>query len=304
MHRPTEEYARPMNMDEEFLQVCNLSVRLSRVALNRFDVGVVFAQIICAISAVVNIAAIVVIASTKELQKRQNIFTCSLAFSDGIFALGSLATLLRQEDQSVFCLVMFVITDISVTVSLLTIGFIALERFIVIVWKPFERDKISTKTIVILCIFNWMLSTSVSLPGYIADFTAETYLTKPSLITGVIVILIILYIAIYWRVRQHELKMKAIKCKRKKVNSDRLFVTFSIILGIFALCWLPYCMVMIFDNYMVYNHCDKELTLLYMVGYELILINSLTNPFLYLLRITEFRNASFRLFTCRKRTSF
>ncbi|XP_033106601.1 adrenocorticotropic hormone receptor-like [Anneissia japonica] len=291
------------NVNEILIQFCNLSVSLAKVTLNKYDAGVVLAIITSVISAVVNIGVIVVIASTKELQRRQNIFTCSLALSDGIFALSSLATLIALGDQTTFVQVMFSVSDISISVSLCTIGSIALERFIIIVWRPFERKKISTKTILILCIFNWILIIAITVPGYVGNYRAEMYLTTPSFITGIIVFIVILYIAIYWSVRQHEPKTNSFRSKREKFNSDRLLVTFSLILGIFVVCWLPYCIVIILSN-MSFEYCDEALTVSYMIGFELILINSLSNPFIYLWRIKKFRNASCRLFSCGKRTFF
>ncbi|XP_067224826.1 cannabinoid receptor 2 [Chanodichthys erythropterus] len=263
-------------------------------------------------SLLVNVLVLVVIASSGNLQRHPSYqFMASLALADTIacccFTIAFLDFHLFKSDDS------FQRTKYLLRLSGVTIAFtgsvgslllMAVDRYYAI-YKPITYKMQLTRKralvgIVILWavaflisflpLMGWSCNTSLSCSN-LFPYVDRSYLAFfASLVLVVIVLILIAYALIVWWAHQHEANMNAEHPGLARMRMDiHLAKTFSCIIVILLVCWLPVLSFMMTD--VVMAELSKPQKRAFAFCSTLCLLNSGINPLLYTLRCRELRVA-------------
>ncbi len=188
--------------------------------------------IIFFIGTVGNLMVIIAVALSKTLRTRTNVFVVNLSFGDLVACLvmpwWSVALLSDDEwlipGTEWICTASGLVTFMSIGISLWSITYIAVNRFILIT-RPFQtyQKVYTTRNMLLMLLFSYVLTiTLVGLPTYIgfgriafvpeshtcsdiiATSTAESYDRYQGVLPALLLsTIVVCYIAIYLHVRRH-----------------------------------------------------------------------------------------------------
>ncbi|XP_028852481.1 neuropeptide Y receptor Y8b [Denticeps clupeoides] len=246
-------------------------------------------SIVVAVGLVGNTCLVLVITQQKELRNVTNIFIANLSCSDILVCIICLpVTLIYTLMDSwilgeVLCKISPFVQCISITVSILSMVFIALERHQLIIhptgWKPLVGHSYLAVAIiwVVACLISVpFLSFSVltNLPDYnftlsfapyadhvlcLEEWPSEgyrlAYTTSLLLFQYCVPLVLILlcYLRIFLRLRRRkDMVERARHARQKKAKgSKRVNIMLASIVALFAICWLP---LTIFNTVFDWNH--------------------------------------------------
>lgn len=200
-----------------------------------------------------------------------------------------------------------------VGVSLLSIGSISINRYILIAW-PHLYQTIYTKTKVVIYIgIVWIFSYGLLIPTllgkwgeYGMDAKLGTCSIKPdehghSSKTALFIIafclpcavIVVCYARIYWVVRKSHKKMQQHNSGNKYKRSEMKITKMVLVIFIcFVVCYLPITLVKIFDD-------NVEHAPLHIIGYLLIYLSSCVNPVVYVTMNRQYRLAYIDTLRCK-----
>lgn len=201
-----------------------------------------------------------------------------------------------------------------VGVSLLSIGSISVNRYILIAW-PHLYQSIYTKTKVVIYIgIIWIFSYGLQIPTlfgvwgtYGKDAKLGTCSINPdknghSSKTALFVIgfalpcvvIVICYACIYFVVRKSHMKMQKHTSMGNKYKRSEMKITkmVLVIFICFIVCYLPITLVKIFDS-------EVEHAPLHVLGYLLIYLSSCVNPVVYVTMNKQYRVAYMDTLKCK-----
>ncbi|XP_043918153.1 neuropeptide Y receptor type 1-like [Protopterus annectens] len=265
-----------------------------------------------------NLALIIIILKQKEMHNVTNILIANLSFSDLLISIMCLPFTLVYTfmDHWIFgmamCKINSLVQCISVTVSILSLVLIAIERHQLIVnprgWRPNNRHAY----IGIAAI--WILALLISLPFMIfmvltdepfrngAD-TIETYEGKYACMDkfpsetfrltyttclmvmqyfGPLFFIFICYLKIYMRLkRRNDIMERMRDNKYRSSETKRINMMFISIVVAFAVCWLPLNIFnAVFDwNHEIIESCNHNL--LFSICHLTAMISTCVNPIFY-----------------------
>ncbi|XP_033110405.1 beta-4C adrenergic receptor-like [Anneissia japonica] len=270
------------------------------MSFKNYAFGLIFysATAVSAFAIILNFIVMVIFATSKKLWKKQNIFIFSLVMTDILGNLGmclgvfekSTKENIHYESHGNHGEVIWIYVAFSST-SMLTLAAVAMDRFIALVWKPFNYDCIITvRRCIIVCIMLWII------PFITYSLIGVQHMTMLFSISFYLSLLLIscLYIKIFQCLNKSNsavLQQNPEECKRSK----KLLKTFLIIIGAFVICWLPISVQNVIFTAGECGNSKNCLTIL-SIFMNISTLNSLANPIIYWLRLSEFRSAVLTFF--------
>uniref|UniRef100_A0A672KB60 Cannabinoid receptor 2 n=1 Tax=Sinocyclocheilus grahami TaxID=75366 RepID=A0A672KB60_SINGR len=273
-----------------------------------------------------NILVLLVIASSTTLRRRPSyLFISSLALADTFascfFTISFLDFhLYSKSDGPNISLFKLGGVTMAFTGSVGSLLLTALDRYLCIyqasnykVLLTRTRAKLAivllwctTVIISFLPLMGWRCATEFHPPcSLLFPYVDDHYLAFWTGLQLVVLFLIIVaYVLILWKANRHEAAMGGPKSGRQSVKGQarmrmdiQLARTFSLILLILAVCWLPVLSFMMVDVTVILT--DKQQRM-FAFCCTLCLVNSCVNPLLYALRCKELRAELFALLACCK----
>ncbi|CAH1173940.1 unnamed protein product [Phaedon cochleariae] len=201
----------------------------------------------------------------------------------------------------------------SVGVSLLSIGSISINRYILIAW-PHLYQTIYTKTKVCIYIgFIWAFSYGLQIPTLLGKWgvfgmdeklgtcsiTTDKYGHSSKTALFVIgyaapcIVIVLCYAKIYWVVRRSHKKLEQHSTGNKFKKSEMKITKMVLVIFIcFNVCYLPITIVKVFDQ-------DIEHAPLHVLSYLLIYLSSCVNPVVYVTMNKQYRRAYLDTLKCK-----
>ena len=254
-----------------------------------------------------NMLVIILFAREKKLRKKSLFLVMNMALADvmlGAVALPLYVYLIvgpnyhlwtaKAAHKSIFY---FLDTTFSQS-SLVSAGFISCERFYA-VFRPLKHKTLSMRTYGIVIFTVWSLAILVSIITVLFyeynSFKAAT-LSWMSFPLSFLFIVCICNISIWRKVRTRNITLQ--QQNRAAFQNQRLTNALLFVSAISVLSWLPLVIV----NYLVFvQGLDIRRRFLFVDIINILnLSNSILNPFVYALRIPEFRQA-LRVSCCSRR---
>ena len=254
-----------------------------------------------------NMLVIILFAREKKLRKKSLFLVMNMALADvmlGAVALPLYVYLIvgpnyhlwtaKAAHKSIFY---FLDTTFSQS-SLISAGFISCERFYAVFW-PLKHKTLSMRTYGIVIFTVWSLAILVSIIVVLFyeynSFKAAT-LSWMSFPLSFLLIVCICNISLWRKVRTRNITLQ--QQNRAAFQNQRLTNALLFVSAISVLSWLPLVIV----NYLVFvQGLDIPRRFLFVDIINILnLSNSILNPFVYALRIPEFRQA-LRVSCCSQR---
>ena len=217
-----------------------------------------------------NLIIIKVYLSSKQLRTPSNLFIVNLAAGDLIFILLCSTTLnnMVKDGKMLYgirnCTAIAIMRIVSATVTLMTMGLIAVSRYVSIV-HPQKKNVLSWPLCIGLSVLSWTYGILLMIPtplgygriGYHKSGWACTYDWSYNLVYNIILfcasqvltsgIMTFCYVNIYWVFRQSKKRVAgeggAGKDKGPKRDEMRLAIQLLIIFIIYNVCWGPYFLI-------------------------------------------------------------
>ncbi|XP_059423064.1 cannabinoid receptor 2-like [Carassius carassius] len=273
-----------------------------------------------------NVLVLLFIASSATLRRRPSyLFISSLALADTFascfFTISFLDFhLYSQNDGPNIYLFKLGGVTMAFTGSVGSLLLTALDRYLCIyqasnykVLLTHARAKLAivllwcvTIIISFLPLMGWRCTTKFDPPcSHLFPYVDRHYLALWTGLQFVVLFLIIVaYVLILWKANRHETAMGGPKLGRPSVKGQarmridiQLARTFSLILLILAVCWLPVLSFMMVDVTVTLTNKQQRM---FAFCSTLCLVNSCVNPLLYALCCKELRGEAFALLACCK----
>ena len=192
------------------------------------------------------------------------------------------------------------------TASLLSLAAFAVDRYVAITYPLFYRSKLNSVRTFLVSLVVWIISISLSVSYFVVGHNKFRFIFANTAVAVTFFVLLFTDSKIFnfLRVQVNEwdnlhntteenlAKKRAIKWEKKITK------TLVIVLLLFLACYLPSCICIYIINFCAGCHCvfihwvrDIQLVL--------VMANSVVNPFVYALRLGNFRKAFRSILTCR-----
>ncbi|XP_050509209.1 G-protein coupled receptor moody-like isoform X1 [Diabrotica virgifera virgifera] len=275
--------------------------------------------VIMVVGIVGNLLTCVALVKHAKLRTVAAAFIASLCFSDTIFGVIVVPFAASQffhgkwVHGDVLCKVIPTLRYGCVGVSLLSIGSISINRYILIAW-PHLYQTIYTKAKVAMYIGAiWAFSYGLQIPtllGKWGTYGMDTKLGTCSInpdehgnssktalfVIGFAlpcVVIVICYANIYWVVRKSHKKMQMHNSGNKYKRSEMKITKMVLVIFIcFVVCYLPITLVKIFD--VEVHHAP-----LHIISYLLVYLSSCVNPVVYVTMNKQYRMAYISTLLCK-----
>lgn len=181
------------------------------------------------------------------------------------------------------------VISFSTAASLLILGLVSIERFIVIFWPLKHKDIISTPRCVFLMSIGWI---GCIIYGIFAGF--ESYQEKTSIFAVAATIqcfllILVCYSCIFFRIlRQNKIRL-SLNVQQNQLHSleNRMSKTIALIVVVYGICYLPYTVA---RSTQQKNRLEREWFLI------LALSHSAIDPVIYFFRSDEYSKAYAEIF--------
>ncbi|VDI52998.1 adenosine receptor A1-like [Mytilus galloprovincialis] len=281
--------------------------------------------VIGAISVVGNTMVLLAIYKNMKLRTVTNTFIGSLALADllvGILVspLAALSYLGLPADY-MWCVFTNSVIVVFTQISIFNLCAIAVERFIAIKSPYFYQEHLTIKVAIIISIIAWIAGMIVGFTpmfGWnlgpmadnkcaflsVIDMNYIVYFNFFGFVLSPLVIMFLIYVYIYYIVRQQLVKIAALeianqnaqkKQKLKFAKEVKAAKSLAVVIGVFALCWLPIHILNSISLICKGSNCIYPYKLL-LAAILLSHINSAVNPFLYAIGNSQFQLAFKRMF--------
>ncbi|XP_067057603.1 neuropeptide Y receptor type 1-like [Acropora muricata] len=307
----------------------NLSSNNQNVKCDIFDNSpLVKTTVMLALSVVIlmnlvgNTLIIITVYKHKELRRTVNYFIVNVAFSDLIYALcdisveatnmakSSIQWLITGTAGLVFCKLTYYMGHISVSVSVGSCIWIALDRFVAVV-LPMKAHLLSTRFRTYAIVSTWLAAIAVNLPDMFAYELAYDKHTKETSCKSVsndtwsfmdgethlylihvfpMAVLALLYCLIAVMLRKKDKTLSGANSKTKMNPRKRRAFRMSLcILAAFYICTLPITVQNTFQQYNIKLPCKAEKPLSF-IGNLMFFLSTSINPVICFAFIGSYRN--------------
>ena len=256
-----------------------------------------------------NMLAIILFSKEKKLPKKSLFLVMNMALADVTLGAVSLPLYvylivgpyyqLWTAKTNTYMLYFYHFLDVTFSQSsLISAGFISCERFYALYW-PLKHKTLSPRAYGIVIFMVWFLAIFVS-SVFLLSFNLESLktaaLSRMSFPLSFLFIVCTCNISIWRKVRKRNIAL--LQQNRAASKNQRLTKTLLFVSAISVLSWLPFVIV----NYLVFVqgvHIPRRFLFVDIINI-LNLSNSILNPFVYALRIPEFRQ-TLRVSCCSRR---
>uniref|UniRef100_A0A672YKP6 5-hydroxytryptamine (serotonin) receptor 7c n=1 Tax=Sphaeramia orbicularis TaxID=375764 RepID=A0A672YKP6_9TELE len=278
-------------------------------------IGVMLA-IITAVTVMGNTLVVIAVCVVKKLRQPSNYLLVSLAVADLSVAIVVMPFVIVTDLTGgkwlfgeVFCNIFISMDVMCCTASIMTLCVISVDRYLGITrpltYPARQNGQLMAKMIVGV----WLVSASITLPPFCGwaknvhtagvclisqDFGYTIYSTAVAFYIPMLVMLV-MYYKIFRAAR------KSGECAALSRLEQKAATTLGVIVGVFAVCWLPFFILSTARPFICGVECScvpiwLERTLLWL-GYA----NSLMNPFIYAFFNRDLRSTYRDLLRCRYR---
>lgn len=270
---------------------------------------------ICIFIAIITISGnglvLLAMVKSKTLRTPTNLFISSLSVADlliGTIAMPiSIAGTFSKPQWFYSRLFDFMLSQ-SFTASTFNLSVVSFDRFVAVSFPLRYRTIMTKQKTIVAIIFIWLTSlllSSINLVDFKLSRQRDELRLIFSILMFIIPFLIILYF--YWRIfkvadrqavtikSQSRVFQIHIEMTNNPWKERRAAITIFIIVGIFAVCWIPNVIMAIIQVCLdVPNTCDPnryKIECGWWVTMTIAFANSSLNPFIYAIRNYEFRKA-------------
>ena len=248
----------------------------------------------------------------KDLRSPFNYLLANLGLADlivGLFTSPLAATFLIFEGlkhpNQHFRVWLHITYFISCTASLLSVTALVLDRYVAITYPLLYRTKLSPIRAFLASLLVWTASVLLSLIYYFVGYDKFRFVFANTAVAVTFSVLVFTSVKIfkYLRCQVHQwdalhdstdenLAMKQAVKREKKITKTLLFV-----LTLFLACYVPACICIYIVNLCstcncVFIHWVRD------IQFNLVIMNSCVNPFVYAWRLQRFRKAFKSILTC------
>ncbi|XP_022088362.1 beta-4C adrenergic receptor-like [Acanthaster planci] len=258
------------------------------MALGALDIATIAVEVVGGVAIACNLVVIAVFATTKPLRRKYYWFILNLVLADIASAILAIVQQVHPGKAPVA-----LVRGAAFTAELSVLS-VALNHFLAIT-MPSRYDAIVTRCrMVIYCFFIWALSLSTFLVlTYVQEYTF--WIVRPLLSLTVILLTGIFYCVVFLTIKKY--KQAQASAPRDDQTGDRLLrtrqlmITFTVILITSCVCQIPFCSVNILIFFRGGGLWAQEYTILVVHKWSVaaVLLSSVVNPFIYWLRLAEFR---------------
>ena len=245
-----------------------------------------------------NVLAIILFAREKKLRKKSLFLVMNMAVADVmmgavflplyVYLLGGVSYLLWTAKTNTPMFYSFYFLDITFShSSLISAAFISCERFYAVYW-PLKHKTLSTRAYGIVIFIVWSLAILVSIVFLLSRYLRShkaALLSWMSFPLSFLFIVCACNIGIWRKVRKRNIALQ--QQNRAASQNQRLTNALLFVSAISVLSWLPLVIV----KYLNFVRAVHISPLFLHIIDILSLSNSILNPFVYALRIPEFRQA-------------
>lgn len=181
------------------------------------------------------------------------------------------------------------VISFSTSVSLLLLGLVSIERFIVIYWPLKHKDILTLKRCVVVVFFSWVGCTVYGIFSAIESYASEISMFAFAATIHCFVVIIVSYTCIFVKILKQNKVRVALNVQEnasQKVER-RLAKTMALVILVFAVCYLPYTVIRLLPNKAGY---ESEWFLV------LALSHSALDPVIYFFRSEDYKNAFLKIF--------
>nr|XP_023013216.1 5-hydroxytryptamine receptor 1A-like [Leptinotarsa decemlineata] len=265
-----------------------------------------------------NVLTLFAILFSKKLSSlTANYFVFSLAVSDLMVGCSlpyhMLFYLVQDFGKTrTICLLRFALTCFACSSSICNLLFIAMDRYLAIVYPLHYTRFMTKKTAYILISVGWLLATSTASTPlvwnewyegvscevvYVFPFSFIKYVLCPMFVM-IWTTMLLLYSRICKEASGHQRRLRGsanLNQLSSSFTESKSFQVMMIILGCFTICWLPYLVITIYAR----TAKSFQSASLYEIFFNLAMANSCMNPLIYAWKNTNFRKAFLCLVKCR-----
>ena len=294
--------------------------------------GIVVLSIIFFLSLVGNTLLIITVCKRPELKKTVNYFIVNMAFSDFVFPLTAIPVRLAEFSSSswqwpiggttasILCKLRNFLRTVSFTVSIESLVWIALDRFVAVVW-PMKVHFITSRFRAFAIASTWIVALTVnSADLYLSEFlkkngkmrcikdrTSLLYITigytrLAILLIAPMVLITILYCAIAVTLRKQDKMLQCSTVRNRHDHKKRQAIRMSLcVVALFYLFFLPFATVLILWETPVSKSCLYNN--LFPISSLVLQVSSTTNPIICFTFVESFRRGLrevFKLPQCKR----
>ena len=321
-----------LNITVNGTQSSNCSIPTDQDDSKMARVGITFAfSLILVVSLAGNLLIAIVVYKTKTLQKATNYFIVNMAMSDLLFPLYILPSFLIElygdsinvfsaQHIWAFCSVRLFFLYITCLISVVSLVFLAVDRFGAVVF-PLRPPLISSKLCPYVIVSIWLVFTAMSTTAFFTKtyvytgklkcewWSKESFVNYYTYAMPVVIcaisflLIIILYSIILVKLKSQKIpgeqSASAVE-KRIKIHRNVFKMVAAIVIA-FILCWMPYSVfisvhVLVKDN-LNFLLCDRKPFWLFAVC--MMHTNCAINPCLCFTFCGNFRQGLKDLFWCQ-----
>ena len=291
-------------------------------ATKDFKTGVIVLESIMMVLIVYGNGMVVLgVALSKSLRTMTHMFIQNLAVADLLMGLVgipldlmSMILYVQQytyDQLRLICLFKFAISYLSGIASLVTIGFIAILRCVVVKFPSLTKHQSFVRCRRLSIVFIWLYSSVVSVifltVGYRENFAMPCTLVSINSLwfnrlvfshpISVGIVATVCYLVIFRTMRSNRAKIQvSANGPSTCAKENRLTKIMLTVVSLFFICWLPASL------YILGNHNDvQELTSGFKIMINMIYANSFINPIIYVLTMPDFRQSVACIMKCTKR---
>ena len=256
----------------------------------------------------------IIVDPNNELRTQFNCFTFNLALADLI--VGCVAEPLsiyihitealdsehdHEVSEAVF-MVFHIPYFISAMASVLSIAALACERYLAINLPFRYRQYFSIKAAIIFSMVIWTIALIFGLLTLVFHYTFESFIfiNTGFLFTGFLVCFVYCKIRINLERKSELWTENPLQQERNMVIQIKLTKTFSLMIGMLMICYIPACSMIYFMNLCKTCNCDL-IQWFRDSSFWLVLLNSAINPYVYAVRSSAFRKAIMKIMKCKCR---
>ena len=240
---------------------------------------------------VINTSTLWIFIKTAPLRTRKHVMVINLVVADLLFgAVGLPCSVVYMLKQSIISYPTYqAVNTFFKTVSLFTLGVIAVERMHAIVW-PLRHRVLNNRVYKIALAVIWVLSAVVTTATTFYEIgllkmTLLYDLLVPLVIITVTIIIMVCYVSIWIAVRRR----KHHKLGNAHKQDKALAVTLLLVAGAFLVCWGIPLLYFCISRLKICQNCLQPSIKVLRSARLIFAVQSMINPIIYCLRLPEFK---------------